>query len=243
MNTTLVVNPKGGAGKTTIAINLASHFAAVNLGTTILDYDPQGSSLNWLRLRTPHAPKIHGASAAPEKFGRLRSMEMYVPPQTRHLIIDAPAGASGLLLQEMIDRAHCVVVPVVPSAIDIHASTHFINDLLRIGRIRSGNIRLAVVANKVRKSMPAYPPLERFLQSVNMKLTARLIDSDVYLKAAESGVGIFEMTPTQSVAERRQLTPLIEWITGEPLAAQPSAPPVEAPAPELVFELARTRFA
>src|SRR5207245_11377138 len=105
MKTTLVVNPKGGAGKTTVAINLASYFAAEQIPVTLMDYDPQGSSLHWLRLRPPAAMKIHGANAAPEKHGRLRSFDMYVPPETRHVIIDAPAGSGGVLLHELLARA------------------------------------------------------------------------------------------------------------------------------------------
>ena len=110
MKTTLVINPKGGAGKTTVATNLASYFAAERIPCTLMDYDPQGSSLNWLRLRSAEAPRIHGANAAPEKFGRLRSFEMYVPPETRQLVIDAPAGVSGVLLPEMLERAHSIIV-------------------------------------------------------------------------------------------------------------------------------------
>jgi chromosome partitioning protein len=212
MNTTLVVNPKGGSGKTTVTTNLASHFAAANIATTVMDYDPQGSSLNWLRLRAPHAPRIHGANAAPQRGIRLRSIEMHVPPQTTQLIIDAPAGASGLLLQEMLSRTDCIVIPVGPSAIDIHATANFIRDLLLAGKIRVRNIRLAVVANRVRKSMPAYQPLERFLNSLNLPLLTRLGDSDVYLKSAETGVGIFEMDFSMSVEEREQFLPIARWV-------------------------------
>jgi chromosome partitioning protein len=215
INTTLVVNPKGGSGKTTVAINLAACFAADNIPTTLMDYDPQGSSLNWLRSRSPHAPRIHGANGAPGKFGYLRSFEMFVPPQTRQLIIDAPAGSSGVLLQQMLDRAHCVIVPIVPSVIDIHATENFINDLLGTARVRAREIRLAVVANKVRVTMPAYQPLLRFIDSLGLKLVARLLDSDVYLKAAESGASIFEYEPAQTVAERKQFMPIAEWVSGD----------------------------
>jgi chromosome partitioning protein len=218
MKTTLVLNPKGGSGKTTIAVNLASALALESLPTTLMDYDPQASSLGWLRSRAQDAPSIHGANGAPERFGRLRSFEMYVPPETRHLVIDAPAGASGLLLQQMLDRAHQVLVPVVPSVIDIRATEAFIKDLLAMPKVRSGDAGVGIVANKVRVSMPAYQPLLRFLESLEIRLVARLLDSDVYVKAAESGVGIFEMDSAQTMTERRQFAPILDWVRGAELA-------------------------
>jgi chromosome partitioning protein len=214
MNTTLVINSKGGSGKSTVTINLASYFAASNVPTAIMDYDPQGSSLNWLRLRTPLGRKIHGANAAPQKTG-LRTLGMHVPAEVRQLIIDAPAGASGLLLQEMLARAHCILIPVQPSAIDIHATANFISHLLVTGRLRARNVRLAVVANRVRRSTPVYQPLERFLNSLGLPFVTRLSDSEVYVTAAESGLGIFEMDAAASVAEREQFMPIIEWVDPE----------------------------
>lgn len=235
-NTTLVINPKGGSGKTTVTTNLAGYFASIGVPTTVMDFDPQGSSLNWLRLRPPHAPKIHGANAAPQKSG-LRSVQMHVPADTQQLIIDAPAGAAGLLLQEMLGRAHSIIIPVSPSSIDIHATANFIRDLLLTGRIRARNIRLAAVANRVRKSNPVYQPLERFLTALNLPLLARLADSDVYLNAAETGMGIFEMDFAVSVAERQQFLPVAEWVSSHEPAADvhmqigPAARPAAAPSP------------
>lgn len=223
MKTTLVINPKGGSGKTTVAINVASYFAANGAPTTLMDYDPQGSSLNWLRLRAPDAPYIHPANAAPEKFGRLRSFERYVPPETRQLVIDAPAGASGLLLHEMLERATAILVPLVPSSIDLHATGNFLRELLLTGRMKSGKIRMAVIANKVRRSMPVYPPLHELLDSLGLKLLARLVDSDVYLRTAESGTGIFEMNPALAVAECKQFLPIVQWLDAEPILAARAA--------------------
>jgi len=237
-NTTLVINPKGGSGKTTVATNLASWFASRGMTTCLMDYDPQGSSLNWLAMRDPLAPKIHGANGAPQKGMRLRSVGMHVPPDTQQLVIDAPAGASGLLLQELVAKSHNILIPVAPSAIDIHATANFIATLLLAGNIRVRNIRLGVVANKVRKSMPVYQPLERFLASLKLPLLARLSDSDVYLGAAEKGIGIFEMDFAASAAERQQFQPVIEWadtlqlvVEGKvPAPAAAVARPAAAPA-------------
>lgn len=223
MKTTLVINPKGGAGKTTVATNLASYFASECIPCALMDYDPQGSSLNWLRLRSDELPRIHGANGAPEKFGRLRSFEMYVPPQTRQLVIDAPAGASGVLLHEMLERANSIIVPLVPSSIDLHATGNFLRDILAMRRLQAHGLRMAVVANKVRRSMPAYPPLQELLDSLGLKLLGRLVDSDIYMKAAESGCGVFEMNPGLSIAERRQFTPIVEWVTDAPVRLQAAA--------------------
>lgn len=215
MNTTLVINRKGGAGKTTVSINLASYFATENVATTIMDYDPQGSSLNWLKSRPSHLAKIHASNAAPERFGSLRGFGMYVPPQTQQLIIDAPAGTGGVLLQEMLRRANSILIPVTPSTIDIHATAHFIKDLLLTGIVRARNIRIGVVANRVRRSMPVYQPFERFLRALNLNLVGRLLDSDAFVKAAETGVGIFEMEPGFSSAECRQFKAIGEWVSGK----------------------------
>ena len=233
MNTTLVINSKGGSGKTTIATNLASYFAAHGVPTTVMDYDPQGSSMSWLRLRAQPGSKIHGANAAPQKGGRIRSVEMHVPADTQQLVIDAPAGASGLLLQEMLCKPDCIIIPVAPSAIDIHATAKFVGDLLLAGRIRTRNIRLAIVANRVRSSMPVYQPLERFLASLGLPFLARVSDSDVYIKAAETGVGIFEMDAPAAATECGEFMPIVEWV-GQP-------PNPEAATEGKVVDLAQRR--
>lgn len=223
-HTTLVINPKGGSGKTTIATNLASYFAASRIPTTLMDYDPQGSSLNWLRERPADRPRIYGANAAPPRPGRIRSHDMRVPDDTRQLVIDAPAGASGLLLQEMLTRTNCIVIPVAPSSIDIHATANFIRDLLLAGRIRTNNIRLGVIANRVRKGTPVYQPLERFLNALNLPLIGRLSDSDAYVSAAASGVGVFEMELAQCAPERQEFSAITEWVDSRRLITEPNAP-------------------
>jgi chromosome partitioning protein len=170
-----------------------------------------------VRSRAQQAPLIHSANGAPQKFGRLRSLDMYVPPETRQLIVDAPAGTAGLLLHEMLERSHCVLVPVIPSVIDIRATEAFIKDLLAVSRVRTGELRLGIVANKVRVSMPAYQPFLHFLRSLEVKVVARLLDSDMYLRAVESGLGIFELDPGMTAVERRQFAPIIDWVRDEPV--------------------------
>ncbi len=223
MRTILVINSKGGCGKTTVTINLASYYAANRARAAIMDYDPQGSCLNWLRVRGAQAPRIHGANAAPQRGTLIRSLQMSVPAGTDVLIIDAPAGVKGLLLQEIVRRADTVLIPVAPSSIDIHATADFVRDLLLVGRVRANNTRVAVLANRVRSSMPVYDPLERFLTSLSLPLLTRISDSDVYIKAAETGLGVFEMDTQESAAARDEFRPVIDWLDHSSGVRRPGA--------------------
>jgi chromosome partitioning protein len=122
---------------------------------------------------------------------------------------------------------------VAPSAIDIHATAKFVGDLLLTGRIRARNIRLAVVANRVRSSMPVYQPLERFLASLGLPFLASISDSDAYIRAAETGVGIFEMEPPTAAAECEEFRPIVDWVD--------QARNLEAAAERKVIDLAQRR--
>ncbi len=219
MNTTLVVNAKGGVGKTTITTNLASYFASRGVITTIADYDPQGSSLNWLAQRPADAFKIHGADLSPRVGTGPLLTRRQIHRDTRQLVIDAPAGPSRLLLQDLLARTQSILIPVAPSAIDVHATANFIKDLLLVGQVRFRNIRLAVLANRVRSSRPVYAPLERFVASLNISFLTRVSDSDVYIDAAERGVGVFEMSAEEAAAEQAEFLPIAQWVQGDQAVA------------------------
>jgi chromosome partitioning protein len=214
MNTTLVINAKGGVGKTTITTNLAAYFASCRVPTTIADYDPQGSSLNWLAHRPTDAFKIHGADLSPRTGTGVPLTRRQIPRETRQLIIDAPAGPSRLLLQDLLARTDSILIPVAPSSIDVHATANFIKELLLVGQVRFRNIRVAVLANRVRSGKPVYAPLERFVASLHIAFLTRVSDSDVYVDAAEGGVGVFEMPAEIAGAEQREFLPVAHWAQG-----------------------------
>lgn len=225
MQAILVINSKGGSGKTTLTTNLASYFAIKGHKTAIMDYDPQGSSLQWLKVRPSRQPTIHGANASQsKKHGHLRSIAMAIPLDTEYLIIDAPAGVEGLMLQELVRKCNFILIPVGSSAIDIHATADFIKQLLLVGGIRQRNIKTGIIANKVRSSIPVYEPLQRFLNALKLPFLTKLSDADNYIFAAEQGLGVFEMDEYDTDKERNEIQPIIDWLTGyERLSPEPGS--------------------
>ena len=214
MQKILVINSKGGCGKTTMATTLASYFASQDLATALLDFDPQGSSIRWLNQRPSSRPQIYGVHVASRKnnTGVTRSFQMRVPAETERMIIDAPAGVCGHELVDLIHLVDTVVVPVLPSAIDIHAVTRFIEELLVVGKVRKHGVNVAVVANRVKTNTKTYKALERFLKSLKLPFVATLRDTQNYVHAAERGIGLFEMWDKRTESDKAQWRPLLRWL-------------------------------
>jgi chromosome partitioning protein len=212
----LVVNAKGGCGKTTIATNLASYYASQGRVSALLDYDPQGSSMQWLSERSEERFPIHGVAAFRKPAsGMTRSFQLRLPPQTETLILDAPAGVHGMALIDLVREADTILVPVLPSPIDIHAASHFIRDLLLVAKVRRRPIRVGVVANRVRKNARVYQSLERFLKSLHIPFIAYLRDTQNYVRSSEEGLGVFEWSGNLVHQDRRQLEAIVRWLETE----------------------------
>ncbi|MBI5451215.1 MAG: AAA family ATPase [Gammaproteobacteria bacterium] len=216
MQRVVILNSKGGSGKTTISTNLASLSATRGKTTVLMDYDPQHSSMHWSERRGGRDPRIHVIDACVQKSKMTRSWQIRLPDATDQVIMDAPAGVSGLLLQELMPRADVVLIPVAPSTIDIQATADFIRDLLLASKIRSrissNELYIGIIANRIRSTRPVYEPLKRFLARLDIPFVAALSDTDNYITAAEQGIGIYEMNPADVAIERAEWRPLIEWL-------------------------------
>jgi len=209
----LVANTKGGCGKSTITTNIASHLAKQGLNVRLFDHDAQGSSLAWIARRPDTLNPVHGVDASKNADHRLtRSWQLRVPPETDAAVIDTPAGCDISELSSLFQQNDSIIIPVLPSPIDIHATAYFIKDLLTAGKARSRMIRIAVIANRVRKSTITYRALERFLFSLNIPFVSSLRDTQLYAQAFEIGVGVQELTSPRARVEREQWAPILRWL-------------------------------
>lgn len=203
----MVLNSKGGSGKSTIATNLASYYAAQGQDVVLADLDAQGSSLAWLEARPAGRPPIRGMDASAKGARLPRSADV--------AILDAPAAAHGPELGALMRRADTFIVPVLASPMDMRAAAGFIEEMRRNKRIQSKQARYGVIANRAREYTNIFHELDEFLRQLRVPVLTQLRDSMNYIRAAERGLGVFEIAPYQTTFDREQWKPVIRWLNSK----------------------------
>ena len=209
----VIINRKGGCGKTTLSTNLAGYYASKGDLPALFDYDPQDSAIRWVRMRPKDANPIHGVAAAhPPEPGTTRSFQLRVPPETRHIIVDTPASLKKMELSDILRGATAVLVPVLPSAIDLHVTEAFVDDLRGMLGLYAPTAALALVANRVKRNTLSSHGLGKFLAERGLTPVASLRDAQNYVKAAQNGTCIHEMKRKLTQQDRDEWRPLIHWL-------------------------------
>jgi len=207
------MNTKGGCGKTTVATNLASYCISQGYVTDLFDYDVQGSSTQWLKARDPDLPAIRGVAAhEPPGQGITRSWQLRIPEQTRYVIQDTPAGQVGFDLVDRVNESDIILVPVLPSAIDIRSTANFIRDLLLVGKARAQNKPIAIIANRTRVRTKSLQMLERFLKNLDIPVIAHIRDTQNYVRAAGNGLGVCELAERAAQKDIDPWAGILGWI-------------------------------
>lgn len=201
----MVMNAKGGCGKSTLATNIAAYFADEGYGVALADYDPQRSGLDWLERRPANRPKI--AAVAGFKDGL-----KHAPRQADFVIIDAPARSHGKELVDLVKHAETIIVPVLPSTIDMQAAERFITELKAVGKVDRKQVKIGVVANRVREYTLIYEELDEYLTAMRVPYLASLREAQNYVRAYTRGLGIFELPEYLAWPDWEQWEPLTKWL-------------------------------
>jgi chromosome partitioning protein len=205
MRSIMVLNAKGGSGKSTIATNLAAYYA-YDGKTFLVDFDPQGSSIDWLKARPSNRPPIQGVKAW--------SGKTTVPRNADFVVYDTPARVHGRELTDLLRRAESVIVPVLPSPVDMRAATHFVkHELLENPRVQRRECRVALVANRCKENTLIYHELEEFLNQIRkVPVLSWLRETQNYNRASAKGLGLYEMAPYLVSRDLEQWEPIIKWL-------------------------------
>ena len=199
----VVANPKGGVGKTTLATNVAGHFASRGHAVMLGDVDRQHSARTWLALRPAGLPRIAAWDVSHDDIVR--------PPKgTTHVVLDTPAGLHGKRLDEVMKLADKVLIPLQPSIFDIHATHDFVRQLL--AHKRSAKVTLAMVGTRTREGTIATDQLRGFLATVPVPLLGFLRDTQNYVHLAAHGLTLWDVASSRFERDALQWRPLTQWL-------------------------------
>ncbi len=201
----MVMNAKGGCGKSTLATNLAAYYADAGYGVALADYDPQRTSLDWLERRPDSRPKIAAIAGFEDGL-------KHAPRQADYVIIDAPARSHGKELTDLVRHAETIIIPVLPSTIDMQASDRFIKELQAVGKVNRKQAKIGVVANRVREYTLIYEELDEHLTAMRVPYLASLREAQNYVRAYTRGLGIFELPEYLAWPDWEQWEPLTKWL-------------------------------
>ena len=201
----MVLNAKGGCGKSTIATNIASYFANEGASVALADYDPQRSSLDWLDRRPDNRPKIAGVAAFDDGL-------RHAPRNVDFVVSDAPARSHGKELADLVKHAETIVIPVLPSTIDMQATSTFLQELQAVHKVQNKQVKIAVIANRVRDNTLIFDDLDEYLTKARVPYIAALRDAQNYVRAYTRGIGIFELPEYLAWPDWSEWEALTAWL-------------------------------
>lgn len=202
----LVASSKGGCGKTTIATNLAAYYALDGKNTVLVDTDRQASSMHWSEKRV-------GSSAPVLPISGVKSgWSSRIPPDTQRVVVDAPAGIRASELSDLLEDVHALVIPVLPSRIDLEASETFLAEVAALPKIKRGKVAVGLVANRLKPWTTAAQQAIEEIRRLPFPLVAQLRDTQGYVLMTGLGKSIFDYNSEVIRSHQEDWEKLIRWL-------------------------------
>ena len=215
MPTVALVSRKGGCGKSTLATHIAAYFAREGMTITLGDLDHQQSMRVWLKRRPSAAPAVTGWVG--DTNGSARP-----PIGTTHLVLDTPGGLHGLALAKVAMVADAILIPVSGSVFDREAASDCWAELRLHPRVVSGRCQVAAVGMRLDRRTQAEEIASDWAASIGLNWLCSLRSSQIYVRAVDNGLSIFDMPLSVTEVDRGQWEPLLAWLFAQGFAQSES---------------------
>jgi chromosome partitioning protein len=188
-----VGNLKGGTGKSTVAVNLACHLAE-SQAVTLVDADPQGTAAAWLQDGEAKGmpPSLEVVSRPLSEAARSEPWQAEMCARRRHygrIVIDLPPQ-KGEAFQAALRIADLLIVPVTPSAVDLHATAQALAVLHRMREAREGRPSCLLVPSKVDRRLAQGRKAGALLEKLGCEVGAPLAQRAAHIEAFSAAAWI-----------------------------------------------------
>lgn len=205
------LSPKGGVGRTTLALQVAGELSRTAERVIVIDADPQGSALDWALART--------RSEHPRRFAVIglarETLRLEVPDIARaneHVVIDGPPRITALT-RSAINAADLVVIPVQPSPFDLWASHEIVGMVKETQRFRPRLVAVFVANRVIVGTIIARALTEPLARTGIRTLKAKVSQRVIFAECSASGRLASELEPHGRAAEEiRELTDEIRKV-------------------------------
>lgn len=207
-----VANQKGGAGKTTVAMQIAATAARRNLRTAVCDADPQGTALRWAaasEVDRVFPADVFSLAAAGKQLHRelVRYVDRY-----DLLVVDCPPSVESVAARSALLVSNLALVPVIPSPLDVWASVG-IRELIDACALNNEGLEARIVLNQVEPRTTLAKEVIEALQEFGIAiLESRLGHRTAYRASAAFGQSVHEFGTQAATAIEE-----VEGLTSEVL--------------------------
>ncbi|KJS73718.1 MAG: hypothetical protein JM57_04890 [Comamonadaceae bacterium BICA1-1] len=199
-----LLNHKGGTGKTTLAVNLAAALAQ-RAPTLLVDLDAQGSALQWagqggvpwpMRVQAQAAPPVQPAADG---------------QQAAFVVWDCPPALDAPPVLALLEHLDWVLVPVLPSPVDLWASWHLVR-LLQQASTGNPRLRAAFVINQAEPDSALTSAMHEALHEFGLPVLATVVRRRAIYRSAALGGQTVQMLGRRGAAAAAELEALIEEV-------------------------------
>lgn len=187
-----VVNQKGGVGKSSISMLLASELSKRGYRTMVADCDAQATSASWALAAPDNSPfPAAVVNLAPYAEKTHRELQKHLDNYD-FIIVDCPPSLEALAPQSVLLVAHLAIVPLPPAPADIWASRG-IKALIERAQTINEDLRAAILPNKVARTTLSKVIMRKLEEFGIPLMNTRLHNRTAYQEAILGGVSVSDL--------------------------------------------------
>jgi len=182
-----LVGNKGGAGKTTLSVNLAAGLAKQK-SAILVDADPQGSALQWNAFTD-----ANDAITVLEASDELNSQLVELSQEYDYVVVDCPPSVHALQTIKVLEICDLALIPVQPSPVDLWATVHT-ERAVEDARQSNRNLQAVLVINQLETRTTLSRLVRDALSEISLPVAkTALRRRAIFRNSVLEGKNVFEM--------------------------------------------------